>query len=122
WLTPQATELVTPDDGVSGPARPDSNARTLREVQAVGRTARADAQLAEAFGLTIHNPYADSSVIAAALSVPPWRRGDPWHYKPLLIMAVGDLLPRVIASRTTKGGFDADHYRGLRANLPAVLD
>ncbi|MGH3852429.1 MAG: hypothetical protein ACRDR6_02810, partial [Pseudonocardiaceae bacterium] len=41
WLTPQATELVTPDDGVSGPARPDSNARTLREVQAVGRTARA---------------------------------------------------------------------------------
>lgn len=37
-------------------------------------------------------------------------------------MAVGDLLPPAIATRTTKGSFDADHYRGLRANLPAVLD
>ena len=122
WLTPQAIELATPDDGRSGPARRDANTRPLREVQTVGRTARADAQLAEAFGLTIHNPYTDSSVIAAALSVPPWRRGDPWRYKPLLTMAVGDLLPPAIASRTTKGSFDADHYRGLRANLPTVLD
>ncbi len=86
-----------------------------------GRTARADAQLAESFGIRLHNPYTDSAVIAAALSVPAWERGDPWHYKPLLTDALTGLLPPSIAARTTKGGFDADHHQGLRASLPAVL-
>lgn len=49
WLTPQAIELAAPDDGGSGPTLLDVNTRTLQEVQTVGRTARADAQLAEAF-------------------------------------------------------------------------
>jgi asparagine synthase (glutamine-hydrolysing) len=105
-MTRQATELARPQgDPVSG----GTNGRTLREIQTVGRTARADAQLAETYGLTLHNPYTDSAVIAAALSVPAWQRGDPWHYKPLLTAALADLLPPPIAHRTTKGAFDAEH-------------
>jgi asparagine synthase (glutamine-hydrolysing) len=118
WVTRRAIEMATQD---LGNVHDSADQRTLLEVQAVGRTARADAQLAETFGIRLQNPCTDSAVIAAALSVPAWERGDPWHYKPLLTDALAGLLPPSIAARTTKGGFDADHYRGLRANLPAVL-
>jgi asparagine synthase (glutamine-hydrolysing) len=117
WLTKRAIEMATHDPGRGN--APDQ--RTLVEIQAVARTARADAQLAEAFGIRLHNPFTDSAVIAAALSVPAWERGDPWHYKPLLTGALDDLLPPQLAARTTKGTFDADHHLGMRANLPALL-
>jgi asparagine synthase (glutamine-hydrolysing) len=119
WLTCRTAELAGPGPHCD---RLDANASVLREIQAVGRTARADAQLGDIFGLSLHNPYTDSSVIEAALSVPPWHRGDPWHYKRLLTTAVSDVLPSEIARRATKGAFDTDHHRGLRAHLPAVLD
>jgi asparagine synthase (glutamine-hydrolysing) len=117
WITRQAAELAARHGHGRDPAEP----RTLLEVQAVGRTARADAQLAETFGIRLHNPFTDSAVIAAALSVPAWERGDPWHYKPLLTRALNGLLPPVLAARTTKGTFDTEHHQGLRANLPAML-
>lgn len=69
----------------------------------------------------LRNPFTDSAVIDAALSVPAWERGDPWHYKPLLTDALTGLLPPVISGRTTKGAFDADHHCGMRANLTALL-
>lgn len=118
WLTKRAIEMAGHDPGRGN----DRDQWTLLEIQAVGRTARADAQLAEVFGITLHNPFTDSAVIAAALSVPAWERGDPWHYKPLLTGALDGLLPPQLAARTTKGTFDADHHRGMRANLPALLD
>lgn len=118
WLTRQAIEIGEHD---VWPAR-DPDERALLEIQAVGRTARADAQLAETFGVRLHNPFTDSAVIAAALSVPAWERGDPWRYKPLLTDALHGLLPPRLAARSTKGTFDADHHQGLRASFPAVLD
>ena len=39
----------------------------------------------------------------------------------MLSGAVADLLPPTVANRGTKGSFDADHYRGIRANLAALL-
>jgi asparagine synthase (glutamine-hydrolysing) len=118
WVTQKAIEMATHDPRHGhDPAEP----RTLLEIQAVGRTARADAQFAETFGIRLQNPFTDSAVIAAALSVPTWERGDPWHYKPLLTDALHGLLPPGLAARTTKGTFDADHHQGLRASLPAVL-
>jgi len=118
WATSKAIEMAAHD---RGHGHEPAGSRALLEIQAVGRTARADAQLAEAFGIRLHNPFTDSAVIAAALSVPAWKRGDPWHYKPLLTCALNGLLPPGLAARTTKGTFDADHHQGLRANLPAVL-
>jgi hypothetical protein len=54
WLTPLTVELAAEDRraGVGS----DVHARTLQEIQMVGRTARADAELAETFGLSLHNP------------------------------------------------------------------
>ncbi len=118
WVTRETVEMAAHDPGHH---HDPAGSRTLLEIQAVGRTARADAQLAETFGVRLHNPFTDSAVIAAALSVPAWERGDPWHYKPLLTSALDGFLPPGLAARTTKGTFDADHHQGLRANLPALL-
>lgn len=69
-------------------------------------------------------PYLDNEVIRACLAVPADQRGAPGRYKPLLTAAftkVG-VLPDFVLSRTTKGGFNALAYAGLRENTPALLD
>ena len=97
-------------------------ALTLKAIQAVGRTARADAQVAQHYGVRQHNPFTDSQVIATCLGVPTWQRHSPYRYKPLLTTALGDLLPYEIATRRTKGDFTPDHYLGLRANISVLHD
>lgn len=120
WLTPEARALAAQARQVS-PDRSHTR-RTLINIQSIGRSARADAQLAETFGIRLHNPFTDGAVIDAALSVPAWQRGDPWKYKPLLAAALIDVLPEAVAHRDTKGAFGGDHYRGLRAHLSTVRD
>ncbi|MGH3978674.1 MAG: albusnodin/ikarugamycin family macrolactam cyclase [Pseudonocardiaceae bacterium] len=126
WATPHARELAAraahhaaardlePGDTGIG------SALTLQAIQTVGRTARADAQVAEHYGVRPHNPFTDPQVIAACLTVPPWQRHTPYRYKPLLATALADLLPTQIATRRTKGDFTPDHYLGLRANAPVL--
>ncbi|MER7910778.1 albusnodin/ikarugamycin family macrolactam cyclase [Streptomyces sp. NPDC096068] len=96
----------------------DASTRTLvDEIREVARTARADVELVADCGIDLHNPFLDASVIDAVLRNPLERRPSLHGYKPLLVRAVGDLLPTAVAARTTKGSFDADHYTGMRANL-----
>ena len=83
----------------------------------VGRTARADAQMAEVCGVPLHNPFVDSRVIDAYLSIPLEARPGPAQYKPILRQAMADLFPTALARRTTKGSFTSDFYHGMRANL-----
>lgn len=49
----------------------------MEAIQTVGRTARSDAQVADHYGVRVHNPFADPQVILAALSVPGWLRASP---------------------------------------------
>lgn len=86
----------------------------------VGRTARADIQLAESVGVALHNPFTDSRVIDAYLSVPLDTRPGPAEYKPILADAMADLFPIELTARTTKGDFNSDHYGGMRANLATL--
>lgn len=86
----------------------------------VGRSARADIQLAEHAGVLLANPFTDSRVIDAYLSVPLAQRPGPADYKPVLATAMNGLFPAMLAARTTKGDFNPDHYGGMRANLPAL--
>jgi asparagine synthase (glutamine-hydrolysing) len=86
----------------------------------VGRTARADVQLAEHHGVALHNPFVDSRVVDAYLSVPLDERPGPAAYKPIMRDALADLLPASLAARQTKGSFSADFYQGTRANLSAL--
>mgnify|MGYP000727458314 CR=1 FL=1 len=87
----------------------------------VGRTARADVQLAGWHGIALHNPFVDSRVIDTYLAVPLDDRPGPARFKPILRDAMRDLFPPMLAARTTKGTFTSDYYGGIRANLPALL-
>ncbi|MFJ3182470.1 albusnodin/ikarugamycin family macrolactam cyclase [Streptomyces sp. NPDC086796] len=87
------------------------------EVREVARTAAADAQLAAASGIEMHNPFLDPRLVDAVLRTDVRNRPPVHAYKPALARAMAGVLPETLASRTTKGSFNADHYTGLRANL-----
>ncbi|MGH3912758.1 MAG: albusnodin/ikarugamycin family macrolactam cyclase [Pseudonocardiaceae bacterium] len=126
WATPHAREMVAEAARraavrISASGDAETNVMlTLQAIQTVGRTARADLQVAEHHGVRLHNPFTDPQVIAACLSVPTWQRHTPYQYKPLLTTALADLLPAEIAIRRTKGDFTPDHYLGLRANASVL--
>lgn len=128
WATPPAREIAADAarraaERVGDPGEAGIGAAlTLQAIQTVGRTARADAQVAQHYGVRLHNPFTDPQVIAACLSVPTWQRHTPYQYKPLLTTALVDILPAEIAARRTKGDFTPDHYLGLRANASALYD
>ncbi|MGH8896552.1 MAG: albusnodin/ikarugamycin family macrolactam cyclase [Egibacteraceae bacterium] len=92
----------------------------LVAVQSNGRTTRADVQLAEGLGVPLHNPYLDSAVVRACLSVPATARTSPSVAKPLLSRALTGLVPASVLQRSTKGDFTADDYLGIRANAAAL--
>ncbi|MEU9744704.1 albusnodin/ikarugamycin family macrolactam cyclase [Streptomyces niveus] len=90
------------------------------EVREVARTAAADAQLAAASGIELHNPFLDPRAVDTVLRTELRARPPVHAYKPVLARAMADVLPDALAARTTKGSFNADHYTGLRANLPQL--
>jgi asparagine synthase (glutamine-hydrolysing) len=95
---------------------------TVQLMANVGRSARADIQLAERHNIGLHNPFVDSRVIDAAVSVPLAERPGPASYKPILREALADLFPARLVARHTRGSFTADYYQGMRASLPALHD
>ncbi|WP_245572517.1 albusnodin/ikarugamycin family macrolactam cyclase [Actinokineospora enzanensis] len=102
---------------------PDWTTRRLAEVMAdTGRTARADVDIAAHAGVPLHNPFLDSRLLDACLSMPTDERPGPSDYKPVLRRALADLLPESIAGRVSKGDQTADYYQGLRANRAAIED
>jgi asparagine synthase (glutamine-hydrolysing) len=127
WATRQARELAGQlaaelDDQATG-IRGDTNiAAVIAETMAVvGRTARADVQLAEHYGISLHNPFTDSRVIDTYLAIPLDARPGPAQFKPILREAMGDLFTPELTARTTKGTFTSDYYGGIRANLPTLI-
>lgn len=101
----------------------DISSRTLvDEIREVARTAAADVELTAACGISLHNPFLDAHVVDAVLRTPLDRRPPVHAYKPVLALAMKDLMPPQVAARTTKGSFNSDHYAGMRANFPDLLD
>ncbi|MGW7576849.1 albusnodin/ikarugamycin family macrolactam cyclase [Streptomyces sp. NPDC054765] len=99
----------------------DGSVRVLvDEIREVARTAAADGELAASCGINLHNPFLDATVMDTVLRTPLDQRPPLHAYKPQLSQAMAGLLPPAVATRTTKGSFDADHYAGLRANLPGL--
>lgn len=121
---PSWVHAKTPTGHGSGSLSLESRTqRMLMRIMAqAGRTARADAQIAEAFGVALHNPYFDSQVIDAYLSVPVDSLPGPARYKPIMAEAMRDLFPTRLVRRTTKGDASSDHHQGLRRALPELLD
>ncbi|MFJ8345006.1 albusnodin/ikarugamycin family macrolactam cyclase [Streptomyces sp. NPDC094153] len=75
-------------------------------------------------GIELAAPFLDNEVIRACLAVPADERGAPGQYKPLLDAAFADtnVLPGFVLARSTKGGFNALAYAGLRDNAPVLKD
>ncbi|MFB7461325.1 albusnodin/ikarugamycin family macrolactam cyclase [Streptomyces sp. NPDC056188] len=75
-------------------------------------------------GVELAAPYLDNEVIRACLTVPADERGAPGQYKPLLEAAFtgSGVLPGFVLARTTKGGFNAVAYAGLREHAPVLMD
>ncbi len=127
WATDGVTDLLTDalhhtaaDDRLPGL---DIAIRILvDDIREVARSAAADAQLAAASGIDLHNPFLDPRVVDVVLRTELRARPPVHAYKPLLVRAMTGVLPDRLAARTTKGSFNADHYTGMRANLPALLD
>lgn len=116
WLTTTAPDRLTVPSTAAL-----SDAVLLTEMRYVARSARTEQQLADAFGVELHNPYLDGQVVDAVMSVPSQWRCSATRYKPLLLDAVGPLLPPVIRQRKTKGVFVGEFHRGVRTNLRRVL-
>ncbi|MEU2210775.1 albusnodin/ikarugamycin family macrolactam cyclase [Streptomyces hygroscopicus] len=75
-------------------------------------------------GIELAAPFLDNEVIRACFAVPADERGAPGAYKPLLNAAFtgSRVLPGFVLARTTKGGFNALAYAGLRDNAPVLKD
>lgn len=65
-------------------------------------------------GLPLAAPFLDDRVVEACLAVRLHERSSPWQFKPLIVEAMGDLVPASILERNTKGDFSADWHAGLR--------
>jgi asparagine synthase (glutamine-hydrolysing) len=104
------------------PAGRFATTATAEGIAEVGRSARADIQLAEHHGVAVINPFTDSRLVDSYLALALDEQPGPAQYKPILRAALADLFPPELAARTTKGDFNPDHYGGLRANLPALHD
>ncbi|MBB4891569.1 asparagine synthase (glutamine-hydrolyzing) [Streptomyces olivoverticillatus] len=100
---------------------PHADAALIASIRGAARPAYADCQLAEELGIELHNPYFDGAILDAVLSVPSWDRFAVHRYKPVLIDAVGDLLPELHRRRVTKGVFAEDFHQGVRVNLQRLL-
>lgn len=125
WATAEVRERAANVAAAAAASNPDPvkdlTGHVLAETMAdVGRTARADVQLAEAAGIALHNPFTDSRVIDTCLSVPLEARPGPAAFKPILRAAMADLFPAELSQRTTKGSFSSDYYGGIRANLDSL--
>ncbi|MFF2846902.1 albusnodin/ikarugamycin family macrolactam cyclase [Streptomyces sp. NPDC058001] len=99
----------------------NADAVLVADVRGAARLAHADIQLAETLGVDLHNPYFDGALLEAVVSVPSWQRFSARRYKPVLIDAVGDLLPPSHRGRAAKGVFAADFHHGVRSHLARVL-
>lgn len=128
WARPEALRLLA-DAAFDAAERPDAlpgvdiAVRTLVDtVRDTARTAAADAEVAAAAGVDLHAPFLDAHVVDAVLRTPLIYRPPVHAYKPILRRAMAHLLPPALASRTTKDHANADHYAGIRAALPTLLE
>ncbi|HEY6422605.1 MAG TPA: asparagine synthase-related protein [Pseudonocardiaceae bacterium] len=126
WVTPAAADTTRAVLQATGDqARPLASDRgqhvTLAILRMNGPYYRQLSRLFATAGLRFELPYFDDRVVEAALAVRAHERRTPWRYKPLLVEAMRDVLPEVIAARTTKGEFGEDLRVGLRRHLPEIL-
>ncbi|MFB0629236.1 albusnodin/ikarugamycin family macrolactam cyclase [Streptomyces sp. AB3(2024)] len=113
WLLAPAAEAPSHPNG--------ADAALFADVRGAAHATHQDVQLAAALGIELSNPYFDGALLDAVVSVPAAERFTVRRHKPLLVDAIGPLLPDAHRSRATKGVFAGDFHRGVRENLSPLL-
>src|SRR5205085_7361100 len=78
-------------------------------------------QMSMAHSLEVRVPFIDTAVVPYVLSLPGAWKIDPQRPKPLLLDALGDLLPEQIRRRS-KMGFTLPFERWMRSELAPEID
>ncbi|WP_030883541.1 asparagine synthase-related protein [Streptomyces sp. NRRL F-5053] len=128
WMTPDARSqladaLEDAADTVSAPKRLTAW-QERQDLARVGADTIGLRDIAAAHGVDVAAPFLDNTVIRACLTVPAEERRTPSRYKPLLAAAMSGtgIVPPFVLSRSTKGGFNALAYAGLRAHAPVLRE
>src|SRR5918993_6007070 len=126
WATPAAVqavqELIRAEAATVGPlAEGRGQARGLEGMRFLSRISRQLDQMASRMGVTLAAPYHDDRVIEAGLAVRPQERITPWRYKPLIIEAMGGIVPDESLTRQTKANGSGDADPGLRRHRVELL-
>jgi len=128
WSTPEALDAVR---GLlrevarhgPGPLDPDrTRHQALASLAFEGTTLRQIATLLQGRSVTWDAPFLDDRVVEAALSTRIRHRLAAGRFKPLLVDTMRPLVPPGILSRTDKGEFSAEIYRGLERNRDRLLE
>jgi asparagine synthase (glutamine-hydrolysing) len=126
WATPAAVqavqELICAEAATVEPlAEGRGQHRELEGMRFVSRISRQLDQMASRMGVTLAAPYHDDRVIEAGLAVRPQERITPWRYKPLIIEAMGGIVPDESLTRQTKANGSCDADPGLRRHRGELL-
>jgi asparagine synthase (glutamine-hydrolysing) len=126
WATPAAVqavqELIRAEAATVEPlANGRGQHRELEGMRFVSRLTRQLDQMASRMGVRLAAPYHDDRVIEAGLAVRPQERITPWRYKPLIIEAMGGIVPEEGLTRQTKANGSCDADPGLRRHRGEVL-
>ena len=126
WATPAAIqavqELIQAEATTVEPlAKNRGQHRELEGMRFVSRISRQLDQMASRVGVTLAAPYYDDRVIEAGLAVRPQERITPWRYKPLIIEAMGGVVPDESLTRQTKANGSCDADPGLRRHRGELL-
>jgi asparagine synthase (glutamine-hydrolysing) len=119
WATPAAVAavrdlIVAEAPAIEPLAKGRGQHRELEGMRFVSRITRQFEQMAGRIGITLAAPYYDDRVIEAGLAVRPQERITPWRYKPLIIEAMGGIVPDQSLIRQTKANGSGDSDPGLR--------
>jgi asparagine synthase (glutamine-hydrolysing) len=126
WATPAAAQAVRDQiKGEAAAAAPLCSGRgqhrELETMRFVSRITRQFGQMAAGVGITLAAPYYDDRVVEAGLAVRPQDRVTPWRYKPLIVEAMGGIVPDESLARQTKANGSGDEEPGLRRHRGDLL-
>ena len=126
WATPDAhrelAELLRAQAEETPPSVCDrSQFAAIESIRQAGRTARLIGKIMGFHGLAMCAPFLDDQVVHCCLSVKPEERTSARRFKPLIVKAMGGIVPDEILKRSTKPNFTADVHIGRRRHAGELV-
>lgn len=101
--------------GLSG-----GNRLAYGDIRSLGLALHGTMQMAERSRVREHAPFMDNGVLRACFSIPAHERVNPQVFKQFLRVALQDIVPVEVLSRTSKGGSGSFSYQSVRNAAPVL--